>query len=69
MEGWLMPQWTKVCASASPRVMEQGWISVQKLLSQKDKLANLANCTQARNRPATGVGASMGGGVEEGGGA
>jgi hypothetical protein len=47
MEGWLMPQWTKVCESASPRILEQGWISVQKLLSQKDKLANLANCTQA----------------------
>lgn len=59
METWLLPEWKKICESVSPRVAEQGWISLQKLLSQKDKLANLANCLQA----SLGTGGQLKGGV------
>jgi len=48
MEQWLRPVWDKVCEGASAKVSEAGWLLTQKLLSQKDKLANLANCTQVR---------------------
>lgn len=49
MEGFLRPEFNKVSNGLSSRVADEGWLLVQKLLSQKDKLANLANCAQVRS--------------------